>query len=96
MVQSTTSLPEGAGAVSSGSYSAPGFATNWTPSSGSRSHSSRELTVVEERSAPSTATIVGAAIAGAFAGANPVLVVRTLLARKLKRVPEQPKRGRSL
>jgi uncharacterized membrane protein len=79
MVQNSTSLPEGAGATRSGnttgsntqSYSTGGAAQYTSrDEQGSDYHpGGRELVVTETRNRPSTATIVGAALAGAFAGA---------------------------
>jgi uncharacterized membrane protein len=78
MVQNSTSLPEGAGATSSGNSTASNTQT-YSSGGSQRSSSdryesdyessSRELVVTETSNRPSTATIVGAAIAGAVAGA---------------------------
>ena len=74
MVEDTDSLPQGAGATTSGSASGSKAQTS-SGGSSARSFSGdsdtgRELTVVEQHgSGPSTATVVGYAIAGAVAGA---------------------------
>jgi uncharacterized membrane protein len=70
MVEETTSLPAGAGATTggttSGSNQQSGFSNH---DSAQRELTGRELVVAEGRTGPSTATIVGAALAGAVAGA---------------------------
>ena len=74
MVEDTDSLPQGAGATTSGSASGSNAQTS-SGGSSARSFSGdsdtgRELTVVERQgSGPSTATVVGYALAGAVAGA---------------------------
>ena len=69
MVQETTSLPPGAGATTGGSAS-QGTSNHSTQSAYDDRSSHRELMVTKQPgSQPSTATVVGAAIAGAVAGA---------------------------
>jgi uncharacterized membrane protein len=68
MVQDTNSLPQGAGAISGGNRSEKISPGSFTQTSDGN-ETGRELIVTEQRSGPSTATIVGAAIAGAVAGA---------------------------
>jgi uncharacterized membrane protein len=73
MVQDTNSLPSGAGAISGenrSGYDAAGERKgNATQASGHWDDTGRELVVTKQRSGPSTATVVGAALAGAVAGA---------------------------
>jgi uncharacterized membrane protein len=73
MVQDTNSLPAGAGATSTGmaggSQPQTTYSGHSTQHSGGDSHAHRELVVTRQGGSPSTATVVGAAIAGAVAGA---------------------------
>jgi uncharacterized membrane protein len=73
MVQDKTVLPEGAGATSSTDARDRDTRTALTHSSSERSSGDsvghRELVMAKQHGGPSTATVIGAAIAGAVAGA---------------------------